>query len=77
MSNIKYNRIVDRKFRLYSTIIEKYLGQALPGSKPIIFAPALVSIPDQYEYGSVFSKDGNEFFYAVDLGGRAEIRYIK
>ncbi|MBA4057719.1 MAG: hypothetical protein C0490_23595, partial [Marivirga sp.] len=55
----------------------KYLDQPLPGSKPVIFAPGIVSLPDQYEYGSVFSKDGSEFFYAVDLGGRAEIRYMK
>lgn len=58
-------------------LLPKYLDQPAPGLKPVIFAPGLVSTPEQYEYGSVFSKNGEEFFYGVDLGGRAEIRYMK
>ena len=54
----------------------KYLGQQPPGMTPEVFAPGIVSKPDAYEYGSVFSKDGTEFYYGVDLGNRAEIRYM-
>ena len=42
-----------------------------------IFAPGLISLPEESEFGSVFSKDGLEFFYGVDIEGRTEIRYTK
>jgi len=51
-----------------------YLGQPEPGQVPMVFAPGLVSLPDEYEYGSVFSADGLEFYYGVNVGDRAEIR---
>ena len=53
-----------------------YLGRKKPGKEPQIFAPDFISKKDEYEFGSVFSRDGKEFFYGVDLGGKAEIRYI-
>jgi hypothetical protein len=55
----------------------KYLAQPLPGSTPAVFAPQLISTPDVTEFGSIFSKDGNEFFYASEPGGVAQIRYMK
>lgn len=55
----------------------KYLGQPLPGSTPVVFAPGLISTPNVTEFGSVFSKDGTEFFYAAEPGGIAQIRYKK
>ena len=54
-----------------------YLGQDPPGLVPELFAPNLVSLPDQHEFGSVFSDDGNEFFYAVDEKGKAKILRTK
>ena len=54
-----------------------YLKQPPPGLTPGLFAPGLVSKADEREFGSVFSEDGREFFYAVDVNGRAEIRYMK
>ncbi len=54
-----------------------YLDQKLPAMTPKIFAPGVISKVNEYEFGSVFSKDGTEFFYGVDLGGRSEIRYTK
>ncbi|MDN5205555.1 hypothetical protein QQ008_29495 [Fulvivirgaceae bacterium BMA10] len=53
----------------------KYLGQQPPGAIPEIFAPDLISKKTEHEFGSFFSKDGTEFFYAVDIDGKAEIRY--
>ena len=54
-----------------------YLQQKKPKLIPEIFAKDLISMPNQSEFGSVFSKDGKEFFYGVDLDGRAEVRYTK
>lgn len=53
----------------------KYLGQKPPTSNPEQFAPGLISKNNEYEFGSVFNKDGTAFFYAVDLNGKAETRY--
>src|SRR5687768_10339507 len=55
----------------------KYLNQEQPGLIPKIFAPGLVSLKDRYEFGSVFSKDGKEFYYAFNIGKRAEIWLMK
>jgi hypothetical protein len=55
----------------------KYLGEVPPGITPVKFAPGVVSLPDQHEFGSIFSSNGNEFYYAVDKGGKAEIRFMK
>jgi hypothetical protein len=52
----------------------KYLNQKLPGLVPEVFAPATVSLKDHYEYGSVFSKNGEEFYYAVIINKKPQIR---
>ena len=54
-----------------------YLNQKPPGSTPIVFAPDLISLNDHYEYGSVFSKDAREFYYAVIINGKPQIRLSK
>ncbi|HEY5747248.1 MAG TPA: hypothetical protein VIU12_14300 [Chryseolinea sp.] len=43
---------------------------------PKVFAPEVVSLKADYEFGSVFSNSGNEFYYAVNVGPIAEIRSI-
>lgn len=55
----------------------KYLGRNEPGLTPKKFAPDLVSLSDQSEFGSIFSGDGKEFYYAVDIAGKAEIRFMR
>lgn len=52
-----------------------YLGQKPPGPEPEKFAPGVISKPDEHEFGSVFSSDGTEFYYGVDMDGKAEIRF--
>ncbi|MEM9868629.1 MAG: ankyrin repeat domain-containing protein, partial [Bacteroidota bacterium] len=54
----------------------RYMGQEKPGMEPQLFAPNFIST-EESEFGSVFSKDNQEFFYAVDVNGKAEIRYSK
>ncbi|MCP4901896.1 MAG: hypothetical protein GY906_33445 [bacterium] len=44
-----------------------YLGQSPPGRHPELFAPGIVST-GLAELNSVFTPDGKEFYYAVDIG---------
>jgi len=41
---------------------DPYLGQALPGSKPEVFAPGIVST-DGHEFACSFTPDGREFYF--------------
>ena len=54
----------------------KYMGQEEPGMISKMFAPNLISTEEQ-EFGSVFNKEGTEFYFGVDIGGRNEIRFSK
>lgn len=56
------------------TLKGSYLGQEPPKTKSKVFAPNVIST-EEYEFGSVFNKAGNEFYYGVDLGGRNVIRF--
>jgi hypothetical protein len=53
------------------------MNQVPPGITPAIFAPGTVSMPDQFEFGAVFSKDRNEFYYSVSINSKAETRMMK
>ena len=55
----------------------KYFGQALPGVTPAVFAPGIISLPDQFEFGATFSANRDEFFYGVEANGKAETRAAK
>lgn len=50
-----------------------YLGQQLPGLKPEIFAPGIVSSPDHSEMGCCFSRDGREFYFSRMDGKRNKV----
>lgn len=54
-----------------------YLGLTPPSATPEVFAPGLISTAEEYEFGSIFNKDGTEFYYGVNVGGREEIRFCK
>ncbi|MFD2588387.1 ankyrin repeat domain-containing protein [Croceitalea marina] len=51
-----------------------YMGQELSGNKAKVFAPNFIST-EEYEFGSVFNKAGDAFYYGVDVNGKTEIRY--
>ena len=55
----------------------QYFGQSAPGMTWSVFAPGTISLPDRLEFGSIYSKDGKEFYYAVELEGKAEIRFMR
>lgn len=50
-----------------------YLNQMPPGLTAQLFAPETVSQKDRYEYGSVFSGDGKEFYYAAIVNKKPQI----
>ena len=54
-----------------------YIDKNKPGKTPLLFAPGFISTEAESEFGSVFSKDGKSFYYAVDKDGHAEIRYTQ
>lgn len=53
---------------------DAYLGQSPPGVIPRRFAPDVISLDDQYEFGTSFSADGREMFFGVSLDGKGQIR---
>jgi hypothetical protein len=55
----------------------RYFDEAPPGTTPVVFAPGEVSTTDQFEFGAVFSKDRGEFYYGVEINGKAETRVMK
>lgn len=55
----------------------KYMGLKPPTMSPVVFAPGLISLDSQYEFGSVFNKEVTEFFYGVETGNGSVIRYSK
>ena len=65
----------EQKIRTFSAK-GPYLGQLYPQKKALEFAPNLIST-EESEFGSVFSSNGKEFYYAVDVNGKNEIRYTK
>ncbi|NQZ43094.1 MAG: PD40 domain-containing protein [Flavobacteriaceae bacterium] len=53
-----------------------YLGQDPPGTSAKLFAPNVIST-EASEFGSVFNKASDEFYYAIDMNGKNEIRFTK
>lgn len=51
----------------FESISEPYLGQTLPGSSAVIFAPGLIST-GMYERDFAVTPDGNEIYYSLFMG---------
>lgn len=54
-----------------------YFSENRPGLESEKFAPGLVSTENVFEFGSVFSTLGNQFYYATEIDGKAEIRQMQ
>ncbi|MDW3646381.1 MAG: amidohydrolase family protein [Bacteroidia bacterium] len=54
-----------------------YFGLEAPLDVPEKLAPNFISLPGRYEFGSVFSKKGDEFYFGVDENGLPKILYSK
>ena len=55
----------------------KYIDENKPTIEPIIFAKDFISIDSISEFGSIFNQKGNEFYFAIDSGGRSKIKFTK
>lgn len=55
----------------------KYFNETPPGATPEIFAPGKVSTENTFEFGAVYSSDRSEFYYGVEINGKAETRMMK
>lgn len=52
----------------------RYIDDQKPQNTPLPFAPNFISIENEHEFGSIFSENGSEFYYGVDINGKSEIR---
>ncbi|MEM6936275.1 MAG: hypothetical protein AAF552_07440 [Pseudomonadota bacterium] len=52
-----------------------YLGQELPGMKPTVFAPGLVSLEGERELNAVFSPNGRIFMFTRTIDGTFKMFY--
>lgn len=55
----------------------RYFNEIPPGTTPKVFAPGKVSLANEFEFGAVFSNDRSEFYYGVEINGKAETRMIR
>lgn len=53
----------------------EYIDKDFPSVEPKVFARHFITKDSISEFGSVFNEEGNEFFFAIDSGGRAKIKY--
>lgn len=60
-----------------SQSLPNYIDNDLPGNEPKIFAHHFISKDSTAEYGSVFNKAVNKFYFAVDTAGKSELRFSK
>lgn len=51
----------------------RYIDKEKPGLKPKLFAKDFITKKERAEFGSVFNKEGTEFYYADDTDGKAKI----
>lgn len=59
----------------FSKITGRYFGQAPPGSKPELFAPGIISLPDIFEHSAaIFSPDGSEVYWSGKPNGTRYFR---
>ena len=73
ITSLLLNRGADKNLVRSFNLKGEYLGQTPPNEKALVFAPNFIST-EEYEFGSVFNKAGNIFYYGVDTGNQSEIR---
>ncbi|MDC6364523.1 MULTISPECIES: ankyrin repeat domain-containing protein [Flavobacteriaceae] len=53
-----------------------YMGQPLPKTTPLLFAPNFISTEDE-EFGAIFNASGTEFYFAAHINGKSEIKFTQ
>ena len=75
LMNFNLNLVTAQISPKFSKITGEYFGQASPGSKPELFAPGIISLPDIFEHSAaIFSPDKNEVYWSGKPNGT---RYFK
>jgi len=54
-----------------------YIDEIKPSTTPLIFAKEFISNNSISDFGSIFNKDNDEFYFAIDTLNRACIKYAK
>lgn len=68
IDKLKKKALQDNSSPGFTDLQGDYLGQPLPGKKPVVFAPGVISVDSTIEHGSpTFSPDGNEVFWQSNL----------
>ena len=52
----------------------QYIDSNIPTTTPLLFAKDFISKDSIYEFGSIFNKEMDEFYFAIDSAGRALIK---
>lgn len=60
-------------------VSQAYLGQPLPGDKPVPFAPSLLAPEGEFVGNAALTPDGREFYFSVTNGtwNAFELRYVR
>lgn len=59
----------------WPTLSGDYLGQKPPAMAPVVFAPGLISLPDERELNAVFSPNGKIFMFTRTVDGVFKMFY--
>jgi len=70
--NFNLNPVTAQIYPNFTKITGEYFGQIPPGSKPELFAPGVISLPDIFEHSAaIFSPENSEVFWSgKPLGAR-------
>ena len=56
---------------------QPYLGQEQPGDTPVLFAPGIVSVEGRRDLNSIFTPDGQEFYFSIADSAGATVMVMK
>ena len=75
LMNFNLNFVTAQISPKFCKITGEYFGQAPPGSKPELFAPGIISLPDIFEHSAaIFSPNKSEVYWSGKPNGT---RYFK
>ncbi len=60
-----------------SSVDNTYIDTIIPDLKPVIFAKGFISKDSISEFGSIFNKANDEFYFAIDSANKAYIKCSK
>jgi len=67
----------DAAEKLFPDLHGSYLGQQPPGTKPVLFAPGIISTDLHDDFSPAFTPDGTEVFFRCVGGGEMVILHMR